>query len=101
MGVALKANRVVFFKDTVSLFEADPKTNPQAKTLSFCNYDKAINLMNTPRFALHPRAIDLAKQNLIPLHFCGVENPLHSATLISDHHKHLDKIDFTKPEVYE
>lgn len=101
MGIALQANRVVFFKDTAALFEADPKINPQAKTLSFCDYDKAIDLMNTPRFALHPRAIDLAKQNFIPLHFCGVETPLHTATLISAHDKHLDKIDFTKPGVYE
>jgi aspartate kinase len=101
LGIALKASRVVFFKDTGGLFEADPKLYPSAAPLSYCSFDQALDLMKPPRFALHPRSILLAEKNQIPLHVCGMDHPFMSATLISDQPGHGDKIDFSKPDVYE
>lgn len=101
MGIALKAQRIVFFKDTGGLFDADPKMYPAAKSLSFCNYEHALELMKTPKFALHPRAVELAQKNKLPLHICSVEQPMQSSTLIAENPFYTDKIDFTKAAIYE
>lgn len=101
LGIALKAQRIVFFKDTGGLFEADPKVNPLAKPLAYCSFEQALELMKTPKFALHPRAVTLAQKNNLPLHVCGIDNPFVSSTLIANSPDCFDKVDFTKPEVYE
>ncbi len=66
LAVALEAEKVEFYKDVEGIFEEDPKINKKAKQFSEMSYEKALKLMQEDG-VLHKRAIQLAKENLIPL----------------------------------
>jgi len=67
LGVALDVERVEFYKDVPGIFEQDPKSHPQAKRYSSLSYEKAVHLSRNGAKVLHPRCIELAKRNNLPL----------------------------------
>lgn len=67
LGIALNAEKVVFFKDVAGLFAEDPKLNPSAKFYNNLDYDHAM-IIAAKGQVLHPRCIELAKKNGLPLH---------------------------------
>jgi aspartate kinase len=66
LGVALNAEKVVFFKDVAGLYDEDPKLNPTAKFHEKLDYDQALSIASNG-LVLHPRCIVLAKKNELPL----------------------------------
>lgn len=68
LGVALRAQKVEFFKDVPGVFNEDPKKNALAVQYSSLSYDEALNIVNRGAKILHPRAIQLATKNSLPLH---------------------------------
>lgn len=82
LGVALGAERVEFYKDVKGIFSADPKVDPNARHLAAMTYDEALSLASKSPI-LHPRCVELAKKNRIPLQVLSFEEPV-GGTLIED-----------------
>lgn len=74
LAVALQAERVEFYKDVAGIYESDPKIEPQASFFSFLNYDQALKIVESGAKVLHPRCIELASKNHIPLHVLSFQD---------------------------
>lgn len=68
LGVALKAEKVEFFKDVPGIFVEDPKKNPHCAMYSQMNYDEALQVTLDGAKVLHSRCILLARKNNLFLH---------------------------------
>lgn len=67
LGVALKAEKVEFYKDVPGIFEKDPKNYPGSSLLTSLTYQQALQLARKGAQVLHERSIFLASQNQMPL----------------------------------
>jgi len=67
LAVALKAHCVEFYKDVEGVFEQDPKICPNARYHSRLSYEEALMIVNQGARVLHPRSIELAAKNQLPL----------------------------------
>ena len=87
LGVSLQATRIEFYKDVPGIYSEDPKKNPEALYYPFLSYDKALNLAKNGGKILHPRCIELAAKNAMPLHVISFYDPdlcEHQGTLIGN-----------------
>lgn len=60
--------KVEFYKDVPGIFSKDPKCCPDAQQFLNLTYDQALEIAKGGAKVLHPRAIELAKKNALPLH---------------------------------
>lgn len=67
LGVALKADRVEFYKDVDGIFTADPGVCPDARLLPRVAYEEMLEMSYLGAKVLHPRCVELARRNNIPL----------------------------------
>lgn len=67
LGVALKADRVEFYKDVDGIFTADPGVCPDARMLPKVSYEEMLEMSYLGAKVLHPRSVELARRNNIPL----------------------------------
>jgi aspartate kinase len=68
LGVALKADKVEFYKDVAGICAEDPKKNPDSPVFSLLTYAEALGIVQQGAKVLHPRCILLAEKNHLPLH---------------------------------
>lgn len=68
IAAALGAEKVEFYKDVPGIYAEDPKVNPRANFFDTLSYDEALNITTKGAQVLHPRCIQLAKKNSLPLH---------------------------------
>ncbi len=68
LGVALRAEKIEFYKDVEGIYSEDPKGNVSAELFSKLSYEEAISLLLRGDKVLHTRCVLLAKKNNIPLH---------------------------------
>jgi aspartate kinase len=68
LAVALRAEKVEFYKDVPGFFSEDPKVNAEASHLPTLSYDEAIEIVAKGAKILHQRSLALAKLNQVPLH---------------------------------
>jgi len=68
LGIALKAEKVEFFKDVPGVFSEDPKINSAANMYTFLSYQDALDIVLKGAKVLHARSIELASKNKLPLH---------------------------------
>lgn len=90
LGIALKAEKVEFYKDVAGIFQCDPKIN-QTKDLPYpkLTYSEAMEVVcQTGGRVLHPRAINLAKKNALPLHVRSFHDMEGDGTWIESNHPH-------------
>lgn len=76
LGLALRAEKVEFFKDVPGLFSKDPKIHPEAELYSVIHYQEALDIVNRGAKILHARALQLALKNKLPLQIRSF-NPSH------------------------
>jgi aspartate kinase len=86
LGIALKAEKVVFFKDVEGIYESDPKTHPVARCYESLSFDAAYQIASAGAKVLHPRSIALAKKNGMRLHVMSFGASHSKGTLIGDNH---------------
>ncbi|OGR81628.1 MAG: aspartate kinase [Elusimicrobia bacterium GWC2_64_44] len=67
LGVALKADRVEFYKDVDGIFTADPAVCPDARLLPRVAYEEMLEMSYLGAKVLHPRCVELARRNGLPL----------------------------------
>lgn len=68
LAVALKADKVEFYKDVKGIYSEDPKINHNAVFHSMLSYEAAIDIMDRGAKVLHKRAVLLAEKNNMLLH---------------------------------
>ncbi len=72
LAIALEAEKVEFYKDVEGIYSEDPKKNPEAKKFLEMTYDEALCLLQGDG-VLHKRAVQLAKENQVPLQVLSYE----------------------------
>ncbi len=85
LAIALKAEKVEFYKDVIGVFSGDPKTIKDAVFYPNLSHSAALEIMNKGSKVLHARSIELALKNCLPLHvrpFEAFDNPSFPGTLI-------------------
>ncbi len=68
LAIALNAHCVEFYKDVGGIFAQDPKLIPDAHHFPKLSYEEALQVVNQCGNVLHPRSIELAAKNKLPLH---------------------------------
>jgi aspartate kinase len=87
MGAALAADEVWIWTDVDGLMTSDPKIVPSAKTISKLSFEEATELTIFGAKAMHPRALEPARNENIPVRIRNVFDPENPGTLISKNHK--------------
>lgn len=67
LGAALKADSVEFYKDVDGIFTADPSICPDARLIPKISYEEMLEMSYLGAKVLHPRSVELARRNKIPL----------------------------------
>ena len=67
LGVALKAEAIEIYTDVDGIKTADPRIVSSAKTLGEVNYNEVCQLAIEGAKVIHPRAVEIAMQQNIPL----------------------------------
>jgi len=85
LGVALKAEKVEFYKDVPGIFTADPKIEKKAEHIPNLSYAKALEIVEKGASkVLHPRAIILAEKNGLPLEVLSYGEDLQGSLIGSE-----------------
>jgi aspartate kinase len=82
LASALGADEVWIWTDVDGLMTADPKIEPSAKTIAIISYDEAIEMAYFGAKGMHPRALEPAAENGIPIHVKNAFDPEGLGTLI-------------------
>ncbi len=82
LGVALQAAEVNIYTDVEGVYTADPRLIPSAKRLAHIPWDLAIVAAQMGAQVLHPRCIELAWKNEMPLRVLSSFNAESSGTLV-------------------
>ena len=84
LGVALGADGVEFYKDVRGVYDCDPKVHADARWIPELTFDQAEEIVAKGGRILHPRCLDLAKKNSLPLHILSFDEPDVEGTRIFD-----------------
>ena len=82
VGAALDANEVWIWTDVNGLMTSDPKIVPEAKTIHELSFQEATELTIFGAKAMHPRALEPARKEGIPVRIRNVFSPNNLGTLI-------------------
>ncbi len=99
LAIALRAEKVEFYKDVLGFYEEDPKKKKDVKLFDTIDFKKAFDLARKNHSPVHLRAILLASKNHIPLNvmnFREDQRKYFSGTII----RHGSKFEKVRP-VYE
>lgn len=79
---ALGAEKVEFYKDVGGIFDKDPKVHPDAKMIQQLSYEEAKQIVRSGGRVLHPRCLQLAEANAMPLEIRSFNTPDQVGSLI-------------------
>ena len=82
VGAALEANEVWIWTDVDGIMTSDPKIVPEAKTIPEMSFQEATELTIFGAKAMHPRALEPARKEGIPVRIRNVFEPAKQGTLI-------------------
>ncbi len=82
VGAALEADEVWIWTDVDGLMTSDPKIVPEAKTIPEISFQEATELTIFGAKAMHPRALEPARKEGIPVRIRNVFSPNNDGTLI-------------------
>jgi aspartate kinase len=82
LGASLNADEVWIWTDVDGLMTSDPKIVPEAKTIPEMSFQEATELTIFGAKAMHPRALEPARNEKIPVRIRNVFNPENQGTLI-------------------
>ena len=82
VGAALEADEVWIWTDVDGLMTSDPKIVPEAKTIPEISFQEATELTIFGAKAMHPRALEPARKEGIPVRIRNVFSPDTQGTLI-------------------
>jgi aspartate kinase len=91
MGAALAADEVWIWTDVDGLMTSDPKIVPSAKTIPQLSFQEATELTIFGAKAMHPRALEPARKENIPVRIRNIFNQENPGTLIGTEKKTKEK----------
>jgi aspartate kinase len=87
LGASIEADEVWIWTDVDGLMTADPKIVSSAKTITEMSFQEATELTIFGAKAMHPRALEPARKEGIPVRIRSVFNPGNPGTLITKEQK--------------
>jgi len=82
VGAALAANEVQIWTDVSGVLTADPRLLRQAKTIARLSYEEAAELAYFGAKVLHPKTIQPAVEQRIPVRICNAREPAAAGTIV-------------------
>lgn len=82
VGAALRAKEVQIWTDVPGVLTADPRVLPQARTIPRLSYDEAAELAYFGAKVLHPKTIQPAVEQDIPVRICNARSPEEAGTVV-------------------
>ena len=81
-GAALNALEIQIWTDVTGVLTADPRVVPDAQTIERLSYSEAAELAYFGAKVLHPKTIQPAIENSIPVRICNSRAPQEAGTLV-------------------
>lgn len=82
IGAALGADEIQIWTDVTGVLTADPRVVPEAQTIERLSYSEAAELAYFGAKVLHPKTIQPAIENGIPVRICNSRAPHENGTLV-------------------
>ncbi|MCM3905330.1 MAG: lysine-sensitive aspartokinase 3 [Pyrinomonadaceae bacterium] len=82
LGAALAANEVQIWTDVTGVLTADPRLVSQARTITRLSYAEAAELAYFGAKVLHPKTIQPAMEQRIPVRICNAREPAAAGTIV-------------------
>ncbi len=82
LGAALKVDEIWLWKEVNGIMTTDPRIEPEAKTIPRISYSEAMELSYFGANVLHPRSIEPAMREHIPVRVKNTFDPLFEGTLV-------------------
>jgi aspartate kinase len=82
IGASLRANEIQIWTDVTGVLTADPRVVPNAQTIDRLSYSEAAELAYFGAKVLHPKTIQPAIENSIPVRICNSRLPQERGTLV-------------------
>lgn len=82
LGAALNVNEIQIWTDVTGVLTADPRVVPEAQTVERLSYSEAAELAYFGAKVLHPKTIQPAIENSIPVRICNSHSPQAGGTLV-------------------
>src|SRR5689334_3341863 len=82
IGAALEVSEIQIWTDVTGVLTADPRVVPEAQTVERLSYGEAAELAYFGAKVLHPKTIQPAIENSIPVRICNSRAPHERGTLV-------------------
>jgi aspartate kinase len=82
IGAAIDADEIQIWTDVTGVLTADPRVVPEAQTVERLSYSEAAELAYFGAKVLHPKTIQPAIENSIPVRICNSRSPAEQGTLV-------------------
>ena len=82
LGAALNVDEIQIWTDVTGVLTADPRVVPEAQTIERLSYSEAAELAYFGAKVLHPKTIQPAIENSIPVRICNSRLPQGGGTLV-------------------
>jgi len=82
IGAALNAREIQIWTDVTGVLTADPRVVPEAQSIERLSYSEAAELAYFGAKVLHPKTIQPAIENSIPVRICNSRAPHERGTLV-------------------
>lgn len=82
LGAALRAEEIQIWTDVTGVLTADPRVVPDAQTVERLSYSEAAELAYFGAKVLHPKTIQPAIEDRIPVRICNSRAPEEPGTLV-------------------
>lgn len=83
LGAALRSEEIQIWTDVTGVLTADPRVVPDAQTVERLSYGEAAELAYFGAKVLHPKTIQPAIEDRIPVRICNSRQPQQRGTLVS------------------
>src|SRR6185437_11797535 len=82
IGAALNVDEIQIWTDVTGVLTADPRVVPNAQTIDRLSYSEAAELAYFGAKVLHPKTIQPAIENSIPVRICNSRMPQERGTIV-------------------
>ncbi|HKP13962.1 MAG TPA: aspartate kinase [Blastocatellia bacterium] len=82
LAAALKADVCDIYTDVSGVYTADPNIVPTARLMKEIAYEEMLEMARVGAQVLHPRAVELARKNRLPLRVRNTFDPDHTGTIL-------------------
>ncbi|MFP4456515.1 MAG: aspartate kinase [Clostridia bacterium] len=96
IGAAIDANKVEIYTDVNGIYTADPRLVSNANLLKSISYTELFQMASHGSKVVHPRAVELAMSNNLPLYVCNIEDHFEGTVVTKEQIQYLEN---AKPKV--